>query len=67
MFYILPIGDSVQAEIVELANLSANLEKHFIRRAQPKTWRNILSTLPIGTYLAVDLKDEVRLFLSFSL
>jgi hypothetical protein len=66
MFYILPIGDSIQAEVVELANLSANLEKHFSRRPQPKTWRNILAILPIGTYLAVDLKDEVR-FLGFSL
>ena len=62
LFYILPMGESVQAEVVELATLSEEMEKHFKIRSKHRirNWIKTLSSLPVGTLLATYRRGDVR-------
>ena len=69
LFYILPIDEAANEFIAELAALSDQFAEHFDGRPLPQNWSTEVKSLPVGTYLAIDCKDEasyILVLLSFS-
>ena len=59
LFYILPCDDTVLMDIEQFGNLPGQMAEYFRRRSPPHNWYTVAKSLLLGTYLAVDLKDEV--------
>jgi len=58
LFYIHPSDEAANEFIVELAVLSDQFAEHFEGRPAPQNWSTEVKSLSVGTYLAVDCKDE---------